>query len=151
MYFANSNIDTCEEYERRLAAARKLAEADGVEIVAEPYDHDDWLNSVAAGYEHEPEKGARCERCFRYNLAKTAAFAAKIGAEGYTTSLTVSPHKVSSIIFSSVPQSSTSPAFLPYDFKKKGGFLESTRRACELKLYRQSYCGCEFSKRNKGK
>ena len=153
MYFANSNIDTCEEYEKRLAEARKLAAVEGVRLEAEPYDHDEWLREVAAGYENEPEKGARCARCFAYNLAKTAAFAAREGIGGYTTSLTVSPHKVSSVIFASAPSPSSPPqpfpstSFLPYDFKKKGGFLESTRRAKELGLYRQSYCGCEFSRR----
>lgn len=144
MYFANSNIDTREEYEKRLAEARKLAAVENVRIEAEPYDHDEWLREVAMGYEHEPEKGARCVRCFRYNLAKASKFAAKESISGYTTSLTVSPHKVSSLIFAA--GESEHATFLPYDFKKKGGFLESTRRAKELGLYRQAYCGCEFSK-----
>lgn len=142
LYFANSNIDTREEYEKRLGEAKKLASVEGVRLEAEPYNHDEWLAEVAAGYENEPEKGARCARCFRYNLQKAAAFAAREEIDAYTTSLTVSPHKVSAIVFASAP----SPAYIPYDFKKKGGFLESTRRAKELGLYRQSYCGCEFSK-----
>lgn len=146
MYFANSNIDTREEYERRLAEARKLAEADGVRLEAEPYDHEEWLKEVAAGYENEPEKGARCARCFRYNLGKAALFAERIGADGFTTSLTVSPHKPSPLILSIGREMN---GYLEaYDFKKKGGFLESVRRAKELGLYRQAYCGCEFSKRS---
>lgn len=145
LYFANSNIDTREEYEKRLTEAKKLAAVEGVRLEAEPYDHADWLAEVAAGYENEPEKGARCARCFRYNLAKTAEFAAREGIDAYTTSLTVSPHKVSSVVFASAESSAAT--FAPYDFKKKGGFLLSTERAKALGLYRQSYCGCEFSKR----
>lgn len=146
MYFANSNIDTREEYERRLEAARHLAEADGVRLEAEPYDHEEWLREVAAGYENEPEKGARCARCFRYNLEKASAFAERIGADGFTTSLTVSPHKPSPLILAIGREMR---GYLDaYDFKKKGGFLESVRRAGALGLYRQSYCGCEFSKRS---
>lgn len=141
LYFANSNLDTREEYERRLASARKLAEAEGCEIAAEPYDHEEWLKEVAVGYEDAPEKGARCARCFKYNLEKAAAFAASRGISEYTTSLTVSPHKPSQVIFASA-----GVGFVPYDFKKQGGFLLSNRRAAELKLYRQNYCGCEFSK-----
>lgn len=141
LYFANSNLDSREEYDRRLAAARILAEAEGCELVAEPYDHDEWLSEVACGYETEPEKGARCARCFAYNLKKTAAFAASRCIEDFTTSLTVSPHKPSKIIFAAAGN-----GFVPYDFKKDNGFLLSNRRAAELKLYRQSYCGCEFSK-----
>lgn len=150
MLFANSNIDTREEFEKRKAEAERLAEIDGVGFSALEYNHEEWLREVAAGYEDAPEKGARCERCFRYNLAKTAAFAAENGMDGFTTSLTVSPHKVSKVIFGAAPQptsfGSRQPAFLPYDFKKKEGFKLSVRRASELGLYRQAYCGCEFSK-----
>ena len=142
MLFANSNIDTKEEFEKRLREAEKLAAVDGVKIVALPYDHEAWLREVAAGYEHEPEKGARCERCFRYNLTKAAEYAKEHGFDEFTTSLTVSPHKVSAMIFSA----SDDPMFLKTDFKKKEGFKLSVKRAEELGLYRQSYCGCEFSK-----
>ena len=76
LFFSNSNIDTEAEFEKRLDNARKLAEADGVELVADTYDHADWYENVAKGFEDEPEKGARCARCFRYNLARAAAWAA---------------------------------------------------------------------------
>ena len=143
MLFANSNIDTREEFEKRKAEAEKLARHDGVRFASLPYDHEEWLREVAAGYENEPEKGARCARCFRYNLAKAAEFARANGIESFTTSLTVSPHKVSSMIFAALDD----PAFLKMDFKKKEGFKLSVKRAEELGLYRQNYCGCEFSKR----
>jgi len=152
MLFANSNIDTREEFDKRFHEAEKLAKADGVKLVALPYDHEEWLREVAAGYENEPEKGARCARCFRYNLSKAAAYAAEHGYDEFTTSLTVSPHKDSKTIFSIAKNLSTSTTistlstFLQVDFKKREGFKLSTRRAKELGLYRQSYCGCEFSR-----
>lgn len=143
MLFANSNIDTKEEFEKRRDEARRLAAHDGVAFAELDYDHGEWLREVAVGYEQEPEKGARCARCFRYNLAKTAAFAKARGLEAFTTSLTVSPHKPSAMIFAA----SDEPNFLKEDFKKREGFKLSVRRAAELGLYRQNYCGCEFSKR----
>ena len=154
MLFANSNIDTREEFEKRKAEAEKLAKHDGVRFVTLPYHHEEWLREVAAGYENEPERGKRCARCFRYNLAKAAEFARANGIESFTTSLTVSPHKVSQMIFDAArslnihcpPPPSTS-TFLSYDFKKREGFKLSVKRAEELGLYRQSYCGCEFSRR----
>ena len=150
MLFANSNIDTREEFEKRKAEAEKLAKHDGVRFAALPYNHDEWLREVAAGYESEPEKGKRCARCFRYNLAKTAEFARVNGISTFTTSLTVSPHKVSKMIFDvarSLPSSLFPlPSFLEIDFKKREGFKLSVKRAEELGLYRQGYCGCEFSK-----
>ena len=146
MYFSNSNIDTREEYEKRLAGARKLAAAEGVEIVADAYDHDAWLREVAAGFEREPEKGRRCDRCFRFNLSRTAAYAAANGYDAFATSLTVSPHKPSGRIFAA----SEDPRFRREDFKKNGGFGVSVKRSAELGLYRQSYCGCEFSRKERG-
>lgn len=142
LFFANSNIDTQAEFARRRAAAEKLAAADGVSLVTVPYDHAEWLRAVAAGYEREPEKGARCARCFRYNLAKAAEYAAAHGFDAFTTSLTVSPHKVSETVFAATDD----PRFLKENFKKRDGFKTSTRRAAELGLYRQAYCGCEFSR-----
>ena len=161
LFFSNSNIDTEAEFEKRLDNARKLAEADGVELVVDTYDHADWYENVAKGFEDAPEKGARCARCFRYSLARTAAWAAEHGYEAFTTSLTVSPHKVSPMVFEAGADAAwgvsakdcggsaaAAPNFLPVDFKKKDGFLRSVRRAEELGLYRQSYCGCEYSRRN---
>ena len=161
LFFSNSNIDAEAEFEKRLDNARTLAAAEDVELAADAYDHADWLEQVAKGFEDEPEKGARCARCFRYNLARTAAYAAAHGYDAFATSLTVSPHKVSRMVFEAGADAAWSasakdcggtaaaaPAFLPVDFKKKDGFLRSLRRADELGLYRQSYCGCEFSRRN---
>ena len=138
LFYSNSNIDTRDEFEKRLDSARKLAEADGVELVADEYDHADWLEKVAKGLEDVPEKGARCAKCFRYNLARAAAWAAKHGCEAFTTSLTVSPHKVSRMVFAAGADaawevsakecggsSAAAPEFLPVDFKKKDGFLRS--------------------------
>ena len=148
MFFANSNIDTREEFEKRLGEAEKLAAVDGVKIAVLPYDHEEWLREVAAGYEHEPEKGARCARCFRYNLTKVAEYAKQNGFDAFTTSLTISPHKVSPVIFAAGDAAATAVGshFECWDFKKGGGYDRSVKRAIELGLYRQDYCGCEFSK-----
>ena len=159
MFYSNSNIDTVAEFEKRLANARKLAAADGAELAADAYDHSDWLEKVAKGFEDAPERGARCARCFRYSLGRTAAYAAAHGYDAFATSLTVSPHKVSSMVFAAGEEAAwtvsakpcggsaaSAPKFLPIDFKKRDGFLRSLRRAAELGLYRQPYCGCEFSR-----
>jgi len=150
MLFANSNISDAAEFERRKAAAERLAAADGVRMQSLPYEHGEWLRTVAAGYEDAPEKGVRCARCFRYNLAKTAAFAAAHGFDGFTTSLTVSPHKVSEMVFAAGREAALgfpAVAFLEENFKNRAGFKCSLVRSAELGLYRQRWCGCEFSRR----
>ncbi len=159
MLFANSNIDTREEFEKRRAEAERLARIDGVGFASLEYDHGEWLREVAEGFEHEPECGERCARCFRYNLGKAAEYAKAHGYGEFTTSLTVSPLKVSAMVFAAASEvaevrvdtaggvpADSSPVFLPVDFKAHGGFARSIRRAAELGLYRQNYCGCEFSK-----
>lgn len=146
LFYSNSNIDSKEEFEKRCEAASKLAAADGVEMAVDEYNHDDWLKKVAEGLESEPEKGARCRKCFEYNLRRTATYAKENGFDAWATSLTVSPHKPSKVIFG-VGDLIDETTFLKVDFKKKEGFKLSVKRAAELGLYRQDYCGCEFSKR----
>ena len=149
MFFSNSNIATKEEFDRRLESAARLAEADGVELAVDEYDHGAWLDEVARGLEDEPERGRRCERCFLFSLRRAARFAASRAMDAFTTSLTVSPHKPSAVVFRAGDAAAQAEggAFLHEDFKKKDGFLVSTRRAAELGLYRQDFCGCEFSAR----
>lgn len=152
MFFSNSNIDSEEEFVRRREAAEKLAEADGAEFVCDGYGHDRWLAEVAEGRENDPEKGERCRRCYRYNIARAAEYARENGFDAVTSSLTVSPHKPSRAVFSAGEEAVAefSPvAFLREDFKKREGFKISVSRTRELGLYRQDYCGCEFSRRSR--
>lgn len=150
MFFANSNIDTRDEYDKRLGEAKKLAAHEGVRLVALPYDHEEWLHEVASGYEYEPEQGERCRRCFHYNLKKALEYACTHQFDEFTTSLTISPHKSSAMIFevakALIAEGKAATMFLDEDFKQGGGYAESVRRAQALGLYRQNYCGCEFSK-----
>ena len=144
LFYANSNIDTCAEFELRQREAERLAAIYGVELVVDPYDHASWLKAIA-GFEAESERGGRCGLCFAFNLARAADYAKRRGVAGFTTSLTVSPHKVSQQIFAVGEQLD---GFLPYDFKKRGGYQRSLELARKYGLYRQNYCGCEFSRRD---
>ena len=144
LYFSNSNLCDEAEYEKRLTAARQLAESLGVELIADPYDHDAWLNAVA-GFEAEPERGERCRYCFAFSLGRTAKLAAERGMN-FATSLTVSPHKSSKLIFEI---GSEWNCFEPWDFKKKDGFKKSIENSKKLNLFRQDFCGCEFSQRER--
>lgn len=149
--FANDNIDTREEFERRLAALESFAREAGVEVRVKPYDHAAWREAVR-GLEGEPEGGARCSACFRHNLAAAAEAAEKAGTGGFTTSLTVSPHKHSAQVFEAGHAAETpGAAFAEWNFKKRGGFQRSIALAARYGLYRQDYCGCEFSRRRPGR
>jgi len=150
LFFANDNLATREEYDRRLAALRAFADAEGVELRAKPYDHAAWREAVR-GLEDEPEGGRRCSACFRHSLAAAAAEAAAYGGEKneFSTTLTVSPHKRTAQVFEAGHAVETPAApFREHDFKKRGGFLRSVALAARYGLYRQSFCGCEFSLRD---
>ena len=146
LLFSNSNIAPQEEFEKRLDALRILAKAEKTALIVDPPDHGAWLDNVAQGLENEPEKGLRCAKCFRWNLSRTSEIAKAENIPAFTTSLTVSPHKVSSMVFKAGAEISQEK-FLPVDFKKNDGFKKSLIRSKELGLYRQSWCGCEFSRR----
>ena len=141
--FSNANLAPEDECERRLEAARQLAAHVGAPLIVDPPDHAAWLEAVK-GLEEAPEGGERCLRCFRYSLARVQAIAAAQGFDAFATSLTISPHKRSAAIFA-IGRELDPVRFLAVDFKKHDGFRRSTEIAKECGLYRQDYCGCEFS------
>ena len=143
LFFSNSNIFPEEEFGKRVETVRRMAAHFKVPLIIDRYDHFSWLEAVQ-GYEHEPEKGRRCALCFAYSLTRTAARAEKLGIPSFTTTLTLSPHKPSPLIFSIGERF---PGFLSENFKKRDGFRRSVELSSELELYRQDYCGCEFSMR----
>ncbi len=148
LFFSNFNIAPHEEYLRRRAAAQQLATAEGIELIEDTPDHAEWQEAVAKGYEHCEEGGARCARCFRFSLQRAFNRLADLNCSAFTTSLTVSPHKRSALLHA-IGKDIGGETFIPYDFKKKNGFVDSNQRAAALGLYRQIYCGCEYSMRHR--
>lgn len=144
LYFSNSNIFPEKEYQKRLRHARKLAKCLDVVIEEDIYDHAAWRKHIK-GLENEPEKGKRCLKCFEFAFARTAQLADRLDFPAFTTTLTISPHKVTKQIFKI---GSKFPKYLPIDFKKQDGFLRSLQLSKQYDLYRQNYCGCEFSLRS---
>ena len=169
VYFCNPNLDTKEEFEKRLEAQKVVCMYHWVDLIVEEYNHEEFL-SVAAGLENEPERGKRCDKCIELRLKKAAIKAKELGISKFTTSLVISPHKnfekitqigksvsaeIENLHQNGLP--SASPLeylpleylpleYLPLDFKKKDGFLKTNKLSKELGIYRQNYCGCEFAK-----
>ncbi len=141
LHYENSNIYPEEENAKRYEELEKVAKKYGVPVIRTGYDHEAWREFIK-GYEDEPELGKRCQLCYEYNLRAAKKMADKLGIEKFTTTLTVSRFKKSSLIFE---QGEKFEGYVPYDFKKKAGFEESIRLSKEMDLYRQGYCGCEFS------
>ena len=146
MFYSNTNIAPRDEFLKRLDAVHALSDRLKIPVLLDEPDHDEWLDRVAKGFEQEPEKGRRCERCFNYSLSRTHETMLTRGFDRFTTSLTVSPHKHSPTLFS-VGHALDTERFLAIDFKKNGGFQHSRQLAAVFGLYLQNYCGCEFSMR----
>ena len=145
VYFCNPNLDTKEEYERRLEAQKIVCVYHWVELISEEYNHNDFLREVK-GYENEPERGNRCDLCIKLRLRKTAEKAKELGINKITTSLVISPHKNFDKISEIGKSICGDIEFVAIDFKKKDGFLKTNKLSKELGIYRQNYCGCEFAR-----
>ena len=145
VFFFNPNISPVEEYERRRDELIKYCKKMGYKYIIGDCNHSDWLEYIK-GFENEPEKGKRCNLCFKFRLEQTVKKAIELGIKNYTTTLTVSPHKVSREIFNAADSlSDYGINFIREDFKKQNGFLKTMQLARENEFYRQQYCGCEFS------
>ncbi|MDD5398955.1 MAG: epoxyqueuosine reductase QueH [Dehalococcoidia bacterium] len=145
-YFYNPNICPEEEYRLRLEAAQRAAEKLKFELVAGPYDVENW-NAATKGMGDEPEGGARCSVCYRLRLEKTFGFLLETGADAFTSTLTISPHKQAAEI-NRIGVEIGGEHFMARDFKKKDGFKRSMEMARSWELYRQNYCGCVYSMRD---
>lgn len=150
VFFSNSNISPEEEFDKRLVTQREVAEKlktpYRVSIIADEYNHEEFLDKVS-GLEDAPEGGVRCTECFRLRLERAAEYAKVNGFDCFTTTLSVSPHKNAEILNSLGNEigGRVGISFLTADFKKREGYKRSIELSRELELYRQEYCGCEFS------
>lgn len=150
LLYYNPNIWPPEEYERRkleqIDVLKMLEVRNPVTFVEMPYIPKDFSVAVK-GLESEKEGGARCTQCFLLRLTQAAEYAQQNDIEWFTTTLTVSPHKNSQLlnVLGQKVATEFNVKFLPSDFKKKNGYKRSLELSEELNLYRQDYCGCEYS------
>ena len=155
VFFYNPNITDREEYEKRKEAQlkfinlynEKLSDKDKIQFIEGEYLPEEFYD-VASEYASEPEGGVRCTECFKLRLERTAQAALRTGNTVFGTTLTVSPHKNYNLISAIGWELSVkyNLEFLDMDFKKKAGFQRSIQMSKEYGLYRQNYCGCEYSK-----
>ena len=146
----NPNLYPQEEFDRRYRTLLELLEKmdlrERVPVLTEPWRPEDY-RAAAAGLEAEPEGGKRCTECFRLRLKETARIAAERGFDYFCTTLTVSRHK-DAVRINALGEElgrEAGVAWLPSDFKKQGREMRATELADFYGLYRQLYCGCEYS------
>ena len=149
--YYNPNIHPYEEYKKRKdEQIRLISNFKGVKIIDCDYDNDIY-NEVIKGLENEPERGSRCTKCFYLRLNKTGEIAKKNNFEYFGTTLTVSPYKNARLLneIGEVISKKYDIKWLYSDFKKNDGYKKSIELSKKYDLYRQDYCGCIYSKRDK--
>ena len=148
-FFYNPNIHPEEEYLLRYHELEKvLAQYEDVSVVPAPYETRTYFDAVK-GYEDAGEHSVRCEHCIEERMRKTAELARDY--DYFTTTLSISPHKDAALInrIGEALERETGARYLYADFKKKDGYKHSIEWSKALGLYRQDYCGCIFSRRER--
>lgn len=150
--FYNPNISSEPEYNLRLNELKRLISEMGlsssVDLIEEKYDPKKFLE-VSSGFESSPEGTARCFNCYSLRLLRTATLAKENNFDFFTTTLTISPYKNADKLneIGGNLASKLGIRYLFSDFKKKDGYKRSIELSQKYNLYRQNYCGCEFSKK----
>lgn len=151
VFYYNPNITSEEEYRKRTEEVERLihelSPVHPIHFIEGTYEPARFLEA-AKGYETDPEGGERCKKCFELRLSETAKVAAEGKYDYFTTTLTISPLKNAALLneIGEAEAEKTGTVFLPSDFKKKNGYLQSIELSKLYGLYRQDYCGCGFSK-----
>ncbi|MBO4889492.1 MAG: epoxyqueuosine reductase QueH [Lachnospiraceae bacterium] len=161
-FYYNPNITDRSEYDKRAAELLRLinilneeysafCENHAIKLIIGDFEPDLFVRNVEEGGLADcPEGGDRCTMCFNMRLRKTYELACSGGYDLFTTTLTISPHKnaklINSIGTAIAGEREGGPEWMYSDFKKKDGFKKSIELSAKYNLYRQNFCGCEYSK-----
>ena len=149
-YFYNPNIHPFPEYLRRFEALSLYQEELGIPVrYAEAYRPEEYFRAVLEDLEN------RCRRCYELRLRATAREAARHGAAAFSTTLLFSVYQKHDLLREAGERVAAEEG-VPFLYRDlRPGWEEGGRRYRERGLYRQNYCGCLFSEKerieNKGK
>ena len=154
IYYYNPNIYPDREYNRRFNELKLFLPRfnKDIKLIEELYNPNDY-NLAIKGLEKLGEKSKRCYECYKLRMDKSAFYAKKNKYDYFTTTLSISPYKVSSWIneIGEELEKKYNIKYLYSDFKKDNGYKRSLELSNEYNLYRQDYCGCKYSKKEREK
>lgn len=156
VYYYNPNITFHDEYQKRYLEQQEFIEAinitakNKINFLGGEYNTRDFYEKIK-GLENIREGGKRCFQCFDLRLTHTANMAKKLNYDYFTTALSISPlkngQKINEIGIGL--EEKVKVKFLRADFKKKNGYKRSIELSRDYNLYRQDYCGCVYSKKER--
>lgn len=154
VFYYNPNLYPDEEYEKRVQEQIRFIRAFPAKYPVEFWRGDfekERFYETIKGHEGEPEGGERCFLCYRLRLEETAKTAKRMGADYFTTTLSISPLKNAEKLneIGDELEKEYGVLYLHSDFKKKNGYKRSVELSREYGMYRQDYCGCVFSKQER--
>lgn len=153
--YYNPNIFPLEEYKYRIEEQRRLIDSlpakNPISFIPTEYEPEKFYEAVK-GYENIPEGGERCFKCYELRLREAVLYARRGDFDYFTTTLSISPLKKADKLneIGLRLEKEYGVKYLCSDFKKKNGYKRSVELSAEYGLYRQEYCGCVFSKKERG-
>ncbi len=153
IFYYNPNIDTEEEFNKRTTEQIRISSilTPNSSVLIGNYLKSDFSNAIS-GLEELGEKSIRCYNCYKFRMRKTALKAKELGYDFWTTTLSISPHKNSNWI-NEIGFELAKEVGIPFiysNFKLKDGYKRSIELSKQYEMYRQNYCGCEYSKKERG-
>ncbi|MGM0568659.1 MAG: epoxyqueuosine reductase QueH [Elusimicrobiota bacterium] len=144
-FWYNPNIHGWREYnKRRMTLGYYVAKKNALDIIEQSYDVEKWFKSMNSYDEKE-----RCRACYSIRLNMTAKEASNRKIPVFTTTLLYSRFQSFDIIIEEGRKAGQKwdVGFYEEDFRK--GWKKGINYSKREKLYRQEYCGCVFSERDR--
>ncbi|WP_371370727.1 epoxyqueuosine reductase QueH [Sporomusa aerivorans] len=144
-YFYNPNIHPYKEFVRRLDTLKTFAARIGLAnlIIDDSYTLEEFLREALN------TSGGRCRYCYDLRMRQTARYAKEHGFDCFSTTLLVSPYQQHELIIEAAQAAAKAEniQFCYIDFRP--GWQEGVQISRELEMYRQPYCGCVLSERDR--
>lgn len=154
VFYYNPNIYPPEEYHMRAAEQERFITEfpakHPITFVEGRYDTERFYE-MAKGMEQLPEGAERCFACYELRLREAYEYAVSEGYDFVTTTLSISPMKNAAKLneIGAKLEAEYGLSYLYSDFKKQNGYKRSTEISNSYNMYRQYYCGCVFSKKQR--
>lgn len=144
LFYFNPNIHPYKEFKKRLSTLREYSALKKYPLII---DKNYPLEECVRGMLDEPT--VRCAYCYRVRLEKTAIYAKENNFESFSTTLLVSPYQKHDLI-KLIAGEIAAKVGIPFYYEDyRNGYQEGVDVSKELEMYRQPYCGCVFSERDR--
>lgn len=142
--FFNPNIHPYKEFKHRLSTITDFCARKQYNLIVDKnYPIERVIEGMLA------EKTVRCAFCYRMRLRYTAFFAKQHGYNAFSTTLLVSPYQRHELIKREA-EAAAEEFGVPFYYEDyRLGYERGVAISLAMGLYRQQYCGCIFSERDR--